>query len=387
MSHQHSLISRVRLTIHKPMLTRAQRIIIKVGSSLVTNQGKGLDHAALAGWAAQISALKQQGKEIILVSSGAIAEGMQRLNWETRPHALYELQAAAAVGQMGLAQAYASGFAQYGLQTAQVLLTHEDLSDRKRYLNARSTLTTLLKLNVIPIINENDTVAIDEIRFGDNDTLAALVTNLVEADALIILTDQAGLFTSDPRRDPTATLLNEVNAGDPALEKMAGGVGSSISRGGMQTKVIAAKRAARSGAHTIVASGHEKNVLVRLSADEPIGTRFLATLPVLAARKQWLADYLQVRGYIQLDQGAVKAVSNDGKSLLPIGVVNVDGEFERGEAVSCLNDEGREIARGLINYSAVETQKILKQPSSAIESILGYVDEPELIHRNNLVLL
>lgn len=369
------------------MLKQARRIVIKVGSSLVTNQGKGLDHAALACWAAQISSLKQMGKEIILVSSGAIAEGMQRLNWESRPTALYELQAAAAVGQMGLAQAYASGFSQYDLQTAQVLLTHEDLSDRKRYLNARSTLTTLLKLNIIPIINENDTVAIDEIRFGDNDTLAALVTNLVEADALVILTDQAGLFTSDPRKDSDAKLLSEVHAGDPALEKMAGGVGSGISRGGMQTKVIAAKRAARSGADTIVASGQEANVLVRLSQDEAIGTRFLAKIPVLAARKQWLADYLQVRGYVTLDHGAVKALSADGKSLLPIGVISVDGEFERGEAVSCLDEQGREIARGLINYSAVETQKILKQASSEIEAILGYVDEPELIHRNNLVLL
>ncbi|PSJ16823.1 glutamate 5-kinase [Nitrosomonas supralitoralis] len=369
------------------MLKQARRIVIKVGSSLVTNQGKGLDHSALADWAAQIAMLKQMGKDIILVSSGAIAEGMQRLNWEIRPTALYELQAAAAVGQMGLAQAYASNFSQYNLQTAQVLLTHEDLSNRKRYLNARSTLTTLLKLNIIPIINENDTVATDEIRFGDNDTLAALVTNLVEADALIILTDQAGLYTSDPRKSPDAKLLNEVNAGDPMLEKMAGGVGSSISRGGMQTKVVAAKRAARSGADTIVASGRENNVLVRLNQGESIGTRFLARVPVLAARKQWLADYLQVRGYVTLDQGAVKALCVDGKSLLPIGVTSVNGEFERGETVSCLNQEGREIARGLINYSALETQKILKQASSEIEVILGYVDEPELIHRNNLVLL
>lgn len=369
------------------MLKQARRVIIKVGSSLVTNQGKGLDHHALAGWAAQIAALKQAGKDIILVSSGAIAEGMQRLNWDTRPTALYELQAAAAVGQMGLAQAYASSFSRHGLQTAQVLLTHEDLSNRKRYLNARSTLTALLKLNIIPIINENDTVATDEIRFGDNDTLAALVTNLVEADALVILTDQAGLYTSDPRKDPTAKLLSEVHAGDPALEKMAGGVGSGISRGGMQTKVIAAKRAARSGADTIVASGHEADVLVRLSRDEAIGTRFVAKLPVLAARKQWLADYLQVRGYVTLDHGAVKALTADGKSLLPIGVTGVNGEFERGETVACLDPDGREIARGLINYSAVETQKILKQPSSEIETILGYVDEPELIHRNNLVLL
>ncbi|MCH9638548.1 MAG: glutamate 5-kinase [Betaproteobacteria bacterium] len=369
------------------ILKQAQRIVVKVGSSLVTNQGKGLDHAALACWAAQISTLKQMGKEVILVSSGAIAEGMQRLNWENRPTALYELQAAAAVGQMGLAQAYASGFCHYSLQTAQVLLTHEDLSNRKRYLNARSTLTTLLKLNIIPIINENDTVAFDEIHFGDNDTLAALVTNLVEADVLVILTDQAGLFTSDPRKNPHAELLTEVSSGDAELERMAGGVGSHIGSGGMQSKVIAAKRAARSGAHTIIASGHEENVLIRLAQGESIGTRLLAKVPVLAARKQWLADYLQVRGSVVLDQGALKAVMADGKSLLPIGVIDVKGDFERGEAVSCLDQKGQEIARGLINYSASETQKILKQASSAIEAILGYVDEPELIHRDNLVLL
>jgi glutamate 5-kinase len=369
------------------ILKQAQRIVVKVGSSLVTNQGKGLDHIALACWAAQISMLKQMGKEVILVSSGAIAEGMQRLNWESRPTALYELQAAAAVGQMGLAQAYASSFSHHALQTAQVLLTHEDLSNRKRYLNARSTLTTLLKLNVIPIINENDTVAFDEIHFGDNDTLAALVTNLVEAEVLVILTDQAGLFTSDPRKNQHAELLTEVSASDSELEEMAGGVGSNIGSGGMQSKVIAAKRAARSGAHTIIASGHEENVLIRLAQGEAIGTRLLAKVPVLAARKQWLADYLQVRGSVVLDNGAVKALTADGKSLLPIGVIDVKGDFERGEAVSCLDQKGREIARGLINYSAIETQKILKQASSEIEAILGYVDEAELIHRNNLVLL
>tara|TARA_R110002073_G_scaffold331685_1_gene516754 strand:- start:60 stop:1181 length:1122 start_codon:yes stop_codon:yes gene_type:complete len=371
----------------KSLLKQARRVVVKVGSSLVTNQGKGLDHTALACWAAQISSLKQMGKEIVLVSSGAIAEGMQRLAWEKRPTALYELQAAAAVGQMGLAQAYASSFCLHGLQSAQVLLTHEDLSNRKRYLNARSTLTTLLKLNIIPIINENDTVAIEEIRFGDNDTLAALVTNLIEADVLVILTDQAGLFTSDPRKNQDAKLLHEVNAGDPAIEKMAGGIGSSIGRGGMQSKVMAAKRAARSGAHTIIASGHEDEVLVRLAQGESIGTRLLAKLPMLAARKQWLADYLQVRGYVTLDKGAVKALTKDGKSLLSIGVTDVNGDFERGEAVVCLDPEGREIARGLINYSAVETQKILQQGSNEIEKILGYVDEPELIHRNNLVLI
>lgn len=369
------------------VLKQSRRIVIKVGSSLVTNQGQGLDHAALSRWAAQIARLKQMGKEVVLVSSGAIAEGMQRLNWKKRPHALHELQAAAAVGQMGLVQAYESCFRSHELQAAQVLLTHEDLSDRKRYLNARSTLTTLLSLKVIPVINENDTVATDEIRFGDNDTLAALVTNLIEADVLVILTDQAGLFTADPRKDTQARLIDEARAGDPALEAMAGGVGSDIGRGGMLTKVIAAKRAARSGAHTVIASGHEAEVLIRLAQGEAIGTQLLAETMPLAARKQWLADHLQMCGKVTLDAGAVKALITGGKSLLPIGVTNVSGDFERGEVVICLDPVGREIARGLINYSAVETRKILRRASNEIEVILGYVDEPELIHRDNLVLL
>ncbi|MEK6707720.1 MAG: glutamate 5-kinase [Pseudomonadota bacterium] len=369
------------------VLKQSRRIVIKVGSSLVTNQGQGLDHAALSRWAAQIAGLKQMGKEVVLVSSGAIAEGMQRLNWKKRPHALHELQAAAAVGQMGLVQAYESCFRRHELQAAQVLLTHEDLSDRKRYLNARSTLTTLLSLKVIPVINENDTVATDEIRFGDNDTLAALVTNLIEADVLVILTDQAGLFTADPRKDTQASLIDEARAGDPALETMAGGVGSDIGRGGMLTKVIAAKRAARSGAHTVIASGHEAEVLIRLAQGEAIGTQLLAETMPLAARKQWLADHLQMRGKVILDAGAVKALITGGKSLLPIGVTNVSGDFERGEVVICLDPAGREIARGLINYSAAETKNILQRASNEIEVILGYVDEPELIHRDNLVLL
>ena len=365
----------------------ASRLVVKVGSSLVTNAGQGLDHEALARWAEQIAELKHRKKQIVLVSSGAVAEGMQRLGWKRRPNALHELQAAAAVGQMGLVEAYESCFRHHGLHTAQILLTHEDLSDRKRYLNARSTLRTLLDLDVIPVINENDTVATDEIRFGDNDTLAALVTNLIEADALIILTDQPGLYTRDPRRHKDAEFVHQGKAGDPALEKMAGGVGSHIGSGGMLTKILAAKRAARSGAATIIASGHEPNVLVRLAQGEAIGTQLLAETMTLAARKQWLADHLQVRGKLSLDDGAVKALKVDGKSLLPIGVYESSGQFERGEVVSCLDPQGREIARGLINYSAAETGKILKSPSHEIEARLGYIDEPELIHRDNLVLL
>jgi len=371
----------------KSVLANAHRLVVKVGSSLVTNGGQGLDHAALAQWAEQISQLKMLGKEVVLVSSGAIAEGMQRLNWSKRPRAVHELQAAAAVGQMGLVQAYESCFRKHDLHTAQILLTHDDLADRKRYLNAQSTLRTLLALNTIPIINENDTVVTDEIRFGDNDTLGALVTNLIEADCLVILTDQAGLYTADPRKDAQATLVAEGRAGDAHLEKMAGGAGSHIGSGGMLTKIFAAKRAARSGAHTIIASGREPNVLLRLAQGEAIGTQLVASTPPITARKQWLADHLQVRGKLMLDQGAVNVLLNQGKSLLPIGVVDLVGEFDRGEVVVCLDPQGLEIARGLVNYSASETRKILRQPSSQIGAILGYMDDLELIHRDNLVLL
>ena len=369
------------------VLEKAKRLVVKVGSSLVTNDGQGLDRDALSRWAQQIATLRLEGREIVLVSSGAIAEGMQRLGWKKRPHALNELQAAAAVGQMGLVQVYESCFRAHAIIAAQVLLTHEDLADRKRYLNARSTLRTLLALGVIPIINENDTVAVDEIRFGDNDTLAALVTNLIEADALVILTDQTALYESDPRKHPDARAVAEARAGDPALERMAGGAGSAIGLGGMLTKVLAAKRAARSGAHTIIASGRETDVLLRLAAGEAIGTQLIAERATLAARKQWLADHLQVRGQLVLDAGAVKALRVDGKSLLPIGVQEALGEFERGEAVSCLDEARAEVARGLVNYNAADTRRILRTPSGEIEAKLGYVDAPELIHRDNLVLL
>jgi len=365
----------------------ARRLVVKVGSSLVTNDGRGIDHSAVARWAEQIAALRRSAKEIVLVSSGAIAEGMQRLGWKERPAAIHELQAAAAVGQMGLVQAYETAFSRFGLHTAQVLLTHEDLADRRRYLNARSTLFTLIALGVIPIINENDTVTTDEIRLGDNDTLGALVTNLIEADVLVLLTDQPGLYTGDPRKDAAATLLSVGRAGDSALEKIAGGTGSPLARGGMLTKVLAAKRAARSGASTVIADGREEGVLTRLAAGEPLGTQLVAETMTLAARKQWLADHLRTAGRLSLDAGAARALTRDGKSLLPIGVVACDGAFERGEVVACFGPEGREIARGLVNYSAGETRRILRKPSSEIASILGYVDEPELIHRNNLVIL
>ena len=365
----------------------ARRIVVKVGSSLVTADGRGLDHAALSRWAGQIAMLAEQGKQVVLVSSGAIAEGIARLGWSKRPHAVNQLQAAAAVGQMGLVQAYESVFRSHGLHAAQVLLTHEDLADRTRYLNARSTLRTLLELRVVPIINENDTVATDEIRLGDNDTLGALVTNLIEADCLIILTDQTGLFTADPRRDTSATLVAEAHAGDPELERMAGGAGSSIGTGGMLTKILAAKRAARSGAHTVICSGHEDNVLLRLAAGEAIGSLLIARQAPLDARRQWLADHLQLRGGLVLDAGAIKALREDGKSLLPVGVQAVTGAFERGEVVALVDSEGHEIARGLANYSASEARRIQGKPSSAIEAALGYMDEAELVHRDNLVVL
>ncbi|WP_035384697.1 glutamate 5-kinase [Ferriphaselus sp. R-1] len=371
----------------KTLLAHCQRLVVKVGSSLVTNQGQGLDHQALSNWAGQIAALRESGHQVILVSSGAIAEGLQRLGWKTRPSAVHELQAAAAVGQMGLVQAYESCFRELGLRAAQVLLTHADLADRERYLNARSTLLTLLELGVVPIINENDTVVTDEIKFGDNDTLGALVTNLIEADALVILTDQPGLYTADPRKDPNATLVEHAQAGDASLELMAGGAGSSIGRGGMITKILAAKRAARSGAHTVIASGHERDVLVRLTQGESIGTLLEAPQMILAARKQWLADHLQVAGQLKLDAGAARVLRDEGKSLLPIGVTEVCGEFQRGAVVALLDEHGNDIARGLVNYSAAESRRIARQPSSSIEATLGYVDQLELIHRDNLVLL
>jgi glutamate 5-kinase len=368
-------------------LREAKSLVVKVGSSLVTDHGRGLDVEAIGRWCAQIAELVRDGREVTLVSSGAIAEGMQRLGWTRRPQSIHQLQAAAAVGQMGLVQGYESGFRRHELRTAQVLLTHADLADRQRYLNARSTLRTLLSLQVIPVINENDTVVTDEIKFGDNDTLGALVTNLVEADALVILTDQAGLYDADPRSHPEARLVEEADAGESRLEAMAGGSASEIAKGGMLTKIQAARRAARSGAHTVIASGREPDVLLRLARGERLGTLLRARTVPLAARKQWLADHLAVAARLTLDAGAVKALCRDGKSLLPIGVSEVSGAFQRGEVVACLDPQGREVARGLVNYSAEETRRIMRRPSVQIAAILGYVDEPELIHRDNLVLL
>ena len=374
------------MTAPRSVVAGARRLVVKVGSSLVTNDGRGIDHEAVARWADEIAALKRDGREVVLVSSGAIAEGMQRLGWATRPKAIHDLQAAAAVGQMGLVQAYEQAFSRFGLHTAQILLTHDDLADRRRYLNARSTLTTLLALSVIPIINENDTVTTDEIRVGDNDTLGALVTNLIEADVLVLLTDQDGLYTADPRRDAKATLVQRARAGDPALEAMAGGSGA-LGRGGMLTKILAAKRAARSGASTVVASGREARVLTRLASGERVGTELLAEAQSLAARKQWLADHVQLAGKVRLDDGAVRALAREGKSLLPIGVVAIEGSFDRGEIVGCFAPDGREVARGLVNYGSADAVRIVRQPSSQIEAILVWVDEPELIHLDNLVLL
>ncbi len=368
-------------------LGRSRRWIVKIGSALLTNDGRGLDRAAIDAWVQQLSQLRLQGLELILVSSGAVAEGMNRLGWSRRPHAIHELQAAAAVGQMGLVQAYESCFQAHGLHTAQVLLTHEDLADRSRYLNARSTLRTLLRLGVVPVVNENDTVATEEIRFGDNDTLAALVANLVEADLLVILTDQEGLYDADPRGNPGASLVAEGRAGDPALEAMAGATGGVLGRGGMITKVRAAARAGRSGTSTIITSGRRPGVLQSVAAGEAVGTVLGAAKEPLAARKQWLAGQLKVGGRLQLDSGAVRVLREAGRSLLPVGVVGVEGDFERGELVACTAPDGTEVARGLVNYSAEEARRIMGQPSDRIEQLLGYVDEPELIHRDDFVLL
>jgi glutamate 5-kinase len=370
-----------------PVLQGARRIVVKVGSSLVTNDGRGVDAQAIGNWSRQLAGLAQQGREVVMVSSGAIAEGMKRLGWAKRPKELHELQAAAAVGQMGLVQMYATHLSAHGLGSAQVLLTHADLADRERYLNARSTLLTLLSLKVIPVINENDTVVNDEIRFGDNDTLGALVANLVDADAYVILTDQRGLYSADPRKDPQARFIDVATAGDPALETMAGGAGSAIGRGGMLTKVLAAKRAAGSGTSTVIAWGREDDVLLRLAAGEAIGTTLVAGTAKTAARKQWMLDHLQLRGSVQVDSGAVAKLRDEGKSLLPIGVHEVQGDFARGDVIAVCTQSGVEVARGLANYSASEARLIARKASSQIECLLGYANEPELIHRTNLVLM
>ncbi|MBL4712009.1 MAG: glutamate 5-kinase [Gammaproteobacteria bacterium] len=362
------------------------RWVIKIGSSLITNDGRGLNHEAIKSWAEQIATLRDAGKEILLVSSGAVAEGMARIGWTQRPHTLHELQAAAALGQMGLIQHFESCFKKHDIHTAQVLLTHEDLSNRQRYLNARSTLKTLLELGAIPIINENDTVATDEIRFGDNDTLAALVSNLVEADTLIILTDQQGLFDKDPRHNDDATLIAEADASDQTLLTMAGDSGA-LGRGGMRTKIIAAQYAARSGASTLIASGAIENILLKIAQGETIGTLLIADTEPMTARNQWLANQLKISGKLHLDAGASKAVQQTGVSLLAVGVSKIEGDFQRGEVVSCVNPAGIEIARGLVNYDAKESLKIKGEASENFENILGYVDEAELIHRDNLILL
>jgi len=368
------------------VLRDARRIVVKVGSSLVTNEGRGLDEHAIGEWCRQLAALVKDGREVIMVSSGAIAEGMKRLGWSARPHELHELQAAAAVGQMGLAQMYETKLRENGLKSAQVLLTHADLADRERYLNARSTLVTLLAHGVLPVINENDTVVNDEIKFGDNDTLGALVANLIEADALVILTDQKGLYSADPRKDPNASFVHEARAGDPRLEEMAGGAGSSIGKGGMITKILAAKRAAGSGASTVIAWGREPDALVRLTQGEAIGTLLVAPTHKQQARKQWMADHLQLRGAVTIDAGAVHKLRFEGKSLLPIGMTAVEGDFARGDVIAIVDAQGVEIARGLANYASAEARLLCRKPSSEMEALLGYVAEPEMVHRDNLVL-
>ena len=368
------------------LLRDARRIVVKVGSSLVTNEGRGLDEGAIGEWCRQMALLSAQGKEVVMVSSGAIAEGMKRLGWTTRPSEVPALQAAAAVGQMGLAQMYETKLRENGMGSAQVLLTHADLADRERYLNARSTLLTLLQHHVLPVINENDTVVNDEIKFGDNDTLGALVANLIEADLLVILTDQKGLYTADPRKDPSATFVHEARAGDLALEAMAGGAGSSIGKGGMITKILAAKRAAGSGASTVIAWGREPDALLRLCQGDNMGTLLVAQTAKQQARKQWMADHLQLRGSVTVDAGAAHKVLTEGKSLLPIGMTGVSGDFSRGDVIAIKDEQGAEIARGLANYASAEARLLCRKPSHEYQALLGYTAEPEMVHRDNLIL-
>ncbi|WP_373020504.1 glutamate 5-kinase [Thiomicrorhabdus sp.] len=372
--------------MERSKLSQSKRWVIKIGSALLTNDGQGLNLPALQKWVKQMVALRDQGIEVVIVSSGSVAEGMQRLGWQSRPSELHELQAAAAVGQMGLVQAYESEFAKYDIHTAQILMTHDDLSSRKRYLNIKSTIQTLLSYGVIPVINENDTVVTDEICFGDNDTLAALTANLIGADVLVIMTDQQGLYDDNPRENPNAKLISQAQVSRKDIEAMASPTGGALGKGGMYTKVMAAKRAARSGTATLIASGREPDVLPRLLSGEDLGTLLIPDLEPLTARQQWLAGHLQAKGKVVLDDGAVQVLKNSGKSLLPIGVKAVEGAFQRGEMVVCVDERGMEVARGLANYSAVESQKIIGKPSQQIESILGFIADESIIHRDNLVL-
>ncbi|HYW91937.1 MAG TPA: glutamate 5-kinase [Gammaproteobacteria bacterium] len=364
----------------------SRRWVIKLGSSLLTDDGSGLDDERIGTWVNQIAGLRGQGRDVVLVSSGAVAAGMVTLGWKQRPRSLQEQQAAAAVGQMRLVQTWESRFEQHGMHTAQVLLTYADLTDRRRYLNARSTLRALLHLGVIPVVNENDTVSNEELRFGDNDTLASLVANLVEAELMVILTDQQGLYDRDPRRHPGAVLVPYGRADDPQLQELAAPAAGTWGRGGMLSKVTAAARASRSGAATVIAAGREAEVLLRIAAGEGLGTLLVPGQQPLAARKQWINSHLQVHGRLQLDDGAVHVLRESGRSLLAVGVTGVQGRFERGDVVSCCDAAGREVARGLVNYGGDECRRIKGQPSSRIEELLGYVDEPELIHRDNLVI-
>ena len=374
------------MTAIKSVVADAKRIVIKVGTALLTDNGRGLDEKAIANLAEELSAVQKLGREVVLVSSGSIAEGVRRLGWDRRPTEVGQLQAAAAVGQMGLAQAYETEFAKRGVKTAQILLTGADLADRTRYLNARSALLTLLSLGVVPVINENDTVVTDEIKVGDNDTLGSVVTNLIEADALVILTDQKGLFTADPRKNPDAVFVDRARAGDPALEKMAGGAASSFSKGGMITKVIAAKRAAQSGASTVIVYGREPRVLQRLAAGETIGTELVCYQPRILARKSWIADHLNIEGAVLLDAGAARAIVKGNTSLLPVGVKEVRGDFKRGDVIAVLSPERDALARGLAGYSSSDTVRIAGHHTEEIEGILGFIEQPELIHKDNLVI-
>lgn len=368
-------------------IQQARRWVVKVGSSLLTADGQGLDHSIIRQWTGQISELLDNNRQVVLVSSGSIAAGVARLKLARRPTRVDHLQAAAAVGQMGLVRAYEAGFDEHGRITAQILLTHEDLANRRRYLNARGTLSTLLERGAVPVVNENDTVITDEIRLGDNDTLAALVANLIDAEVLVLLTDQSGLFDKDPRHNPDACLLERANASDQEILALAGPAGSSLGSGGMRTKVLAAERAAQNGTTTIIADGRETNVLLRLKNGEPLGTMLVSDQRPMDARKRWLADHLRSRGTVTLDAGACRMLRTQGSSLLAAGVTSCVGEFSRGELVSCIDDEGEEVARGLINYSASDTRKLVGYSSDNFEQVLGFSGEPELIHRDNMIVL
>ena len=381
--------SNLKVNIDKAELKRGVRLVVKIGTSVITNNKNAVCERMISVLASQIATLQKEGFKVIIVSSGAIAAGVHRMGWKQKPKKISHLQAAAAVGQVSLVETYEKEFKKNGLTTAQVLITGEDFSSRKRYLNSRATFETLLNENILVIVNENDTVSTDEIKVGDNDTLAASIATAIQADLFVILTDQKGLFTENPTSSSQADLIRSIDVDDDILSKVASKSHSEFGTGGMETKIKAARIVARLGIDTIIASGFEIDILLKIKSKNFVGTTILSGKKnkAISARKQWMLNHIKAKGKLYLDSGAITALVQYNKSLLPVGIVKIDGRFDRGDLVVCMTEKGVEVARGLINYSSLEAEKISGLLSEQIEKELGYMEEPEVIHKDNLILI